>query len=512
VVPSGGPLAQAGGTLPGVVAIAGRRADAPVMRQYGRGNRAVALDIASSSNLRHTALSELTDAEYAQSSRTTRASHAALWRDLLHNAGLDHKNLTVHTYRTGVSILRAAGYRSASQIAEQAIDDARIAGQSIGEDLRRAVQRARRACHRGLGPPRHTAAFPVESIAKLPSGEAPLVHDGPTWPRRLLVVGSWWLTREVELGNSTLGDVSVADGVASINLPASKTDFEALGATRSHSCACGQRNGAPALLPPAICPACTLEAQIAWLRSKGCGASDALFPTESGSFPSKSTIITTIEAAAGLLQLPLVATSGARLWGGHALRRGGAQYLARSGVEVWRIQALARHSTGVILTYIENAHISTLTSIAQEAAAGRTIEVVRSELLAMQAEVARGRTQRDELRTQVQQLLAPKPNMPAIAVPVEVLAPPALVPLAGPQEACPEAKFILGLRSHGRLHRRHRKSPGLTLCGWAWARCGSASPAMDRLGAQPCALCFSEGQGDDSDTSTSSSSSPSAGV
>ena len=172
--------------------------------------------------------------------------------------------------------------------------------------------------------------------------------------------------------------------------------------------------------------------------------------------------------------MPLVATSGARLWGGHALRRGGAQYLARSGVEVWRIQALARHSTGVILTYIENAHIGTLTSIAQEAAAGRTIEVVRSELLAMQAEVARGRTQRDELRTQVQQLLAPKPNMPAIAVPVEVLAPPALVPLAGPQEASPEAKFILGLRSHGRLHRRHRKSPGVTLWGWGWARCGSA--------------------------------------
>ena len=61
----------------------------------------------------------------------------------------------------------------------------------------------------------------------------------------------------------------------------------------------------------------------------------------------------------------------------------------------------------------------------------------------MQAEVARGRTQRDERRTQVQQLLAPKPNMPAVAVPVEVLAPRLWSPLAVPQEACPEAKFSL---------------------------------------------------------------------
>ncbi len=194
------------------------------------------------------------------------------------------------------------------------------------------------------------------------------------------------------------------------------------------------------------------------------------------------------------------------------MRRGGAQYLARSGVEVWRIQALARHSTGVILTYIENAHIGTLTSIAQEAAAGRTIEVVRSELLAMQAEVARGRTQRDELRTQVQQLLAPLPNTPAIEVPVEILAFPALAPPPGPQEACPEAKYILGLRSQGRLHRRHRSTLGLTMCGWAWARCGAAAPAADRLGAQPCAMCFPDSIGESSDNSTASSASLQSGL
>jgi hypothetical protein len=93
----------------------------------------------------------------------------------------------------------------------------------------------------------------------------------------------------------------------------------------------------PGLFAISNLPHMRARSTIAWVESKGYSASDALFPTESGSFPSKSTIIATIEAAARLLQLPLVAASGVRLWGGHALRRGGAQYLARSGVEAWRI-------------------------------------------------------------------------------------------------------------------------------------------------------------------------------
>ena len=36
--------------------------------------------------------------------------------------------------------------------------------------------------------------------------------------------------------------------------------------------------------------------------------------------------------------------------GGHAWRRGGVQYFGEAGVVVWRIQALARHSSGAILT------------------------------------------------------------------------------------------------------------------------------------------------------------------
>ena len=38
------------------------------------------------------------------------------------------------------------------------------------------------------------------------------------------------------------------------------------------------------------------------------------------------------------------------------MRRGGVQFLARQGVDVWRIQALARHSSAAILGYLDNVH------------------------------------------------------------------------------------------------------------------------------------------------------------
>ena len=82
------------------------------------------------------------------------------------------------------------------------------------------------------------------------------------------------------------------------------THPEAVGATRCHSCTCGKGRGAPALLPHSICPACALVEQIAWVKSRRYSTSGALFPTASGAFPSKASIIATIEAAAGLLHLP----------------------------------------------------------------------------------------------------------------------------------------------------------------------------------------------------------------
>eukprot|EP00969_Alexandrium_andersonii_P153836 6802470-Alexandrium_andersonii.AAC.1 len=71
----------------------------------------------------------------------------------------------------------------------------------------------------------------------------------------------------------------------------------------------------------------------------------SLFPNSFGAPPAKHTVVETIRQAAVYLGLPTLGRFAEPFWGGHALRRGGAQYLGAAGVEVWRIQALARHST-----------------------------------------------------------------------------------------------------------------------------------------------------------------------
>ena len=42
------------------------------------------------------------------------------------------------------------------------------------------------------------------------------------------------------------------------------------------------------------------------------------------------------------------------------MRRSGSQFLARANVDIWRIQAWARHSSAAILLYIEDAHLPSL--------------------------------------------------------------------------------------------------------------------------------------------------------
>jgi hypothetical protein len=202
-------------------------------------------------------------------------------------------------------------------------------------------------------------------------------------PGRTIKIGCWWLLREVELGNCCLRDVTEEqDNSVNILLPASKADVMALGESRGHGCACENRTDGPALMPTRMCPACLLKAQIKFVKEEfpGLGQDAPLFPGISGNFPSKAGVISTITALAGQLGKKEKTHSGAPCWGGHAMRRGGAQYLAAAGVDVWRIQALARHSSAAILAYIEKAHVPTLKSISVEAASGRQQHALATEV------------------------------------------------------------------------------------------------------------------------------------
>ena len=176
-------------------------------------------------------------------------------------AGLDPSaHPTVDSLRIGAGSLRAAGYRSVMSYVDLAVITAAEQGWHSPPDVAREVQRLRCACKQGLGPPQQAAPFPVERIPEVPLADVPLVPDGPCFAQRLLTVGSWWLTREIEIGNAAVSDVSVDGPDIFLTLPASKTDQGGLGVARAHRCACGRQPLSPKLLPHELCPASALHA------------------------------------------------------------------------------------------------------------------------------------------------------------------------------------------------------------------------------------------------------------
>ena len=65
--------------------------------------------------------------------------------------------------------------------------------------------------------------------------------------------------------------------------------------------------------------------------------------------------------------------------GGHSSRSTGARHLARTGVEVYIIQLLARHSSAIILHYVKNIPLEVLTEHYLREKEGRNLESVLEE-------------------------------------------------------------------------------------------------------------------------------------
>jgi hypothetical protein len=85
----------------------------------------------------------------------------------------------------------------------------------------------------------------------------------------MIVIGCWWLLREVELSNASVGDVTfTSKGKPQLLLPVSKADASALGEMRSHECACETNVSNQGYLQNNICPACTLAAQASDVRKE----------------------------------------------------------------------------------------------------------------------------------------------------------------------------------------------------------------------------------------------------
>jgi hypothetical protein len=226
--------------------------------------------------------------------------------------------------------LKVGNYRSAASYLTLYRGHAERSGHSITGPFQRAFRDAARSCARGLGGAVRARALPLDQLGTLPGGPRPWCKGGPIHPRNAIVGGAWLLAREVELSTARAALVELSTTGArgptvTWHLPASKSDPEAIGTSRTHGCSCGA-------VASAGCPVHALWDQILvlqrrfptrWSKAKGFDWSLPLFPDSEGRAVEKEAMSDTIRAAAMHLNVALSSPDLTEQVTGHSLRATG---------------------------------------------------------------------------------------------------------------------------------------------------------------------------------------------
>ena len=198
--------------------------------------------------------------------------------------------------------------------------------------------------------------------------------------------------------------------------------------------------------------------------------------------------------------------------------------LAACGVELWRVQAMARHSSNAIALYVGQAHLPSLQHIAAEAGLHRALEGTRRELHTLSAEVSKVRGIVAEVRARGPEFEAMPPHetldfkVPREPEPANAALPHPVCPLPpddeeppplweGPEGSPPAAsdtQYVRTPRADAKLHIVSANSCW-SLCGWNFSRTPGAITGIDPLSADlaapSCIRCFGQQFGSDSSAS-----------
>ena len=359
------------------------RKDAPVRRQHTSGS----IPDLSTEAARASAMEDLVMDIYAPSNRASVSSRIRLCERVLAMWGLPALPPSARTISALGASLKAGGYRSASVYFSCYKTWSARHGHEWTAVLQQAFQDAVRSCERGLGGPVKARALPFDRLGSLPGGDTPWVPDGPLRPRNAMVLGAWFLTREIELSAASAAALEVSfprPGVPQVrfHLPASKNDLMAVGTAREHGCAC---HGTP--VP--FCPAHTAWDHLSFLRDRFPAFWQAdstpldlpLFPTSSGTACSKDAMTSTIIHAANLLGVELASPDGSERVSGHSLRATGAQGLAASGVDTWAIELLGRWGGDTVRGYIREARLADASAMASRVKEAVSLEALVNRIL-----------------------------------------------------------------------------------------------------------------------------------
>ena len=327
---------------------------------------------------------------FASTSHKPRESRWSTWTKLCRVRGIDPVPVTEETIFKIGAALKEGRYRSAAQYFSIAKSQHRELGFPWSADLDLAVSQAVRSVTRGMGPARLKHDFVLENAPADFGAQLHLAYDilkvPPEQrfasPEGVVVSACWFMLRGIELANVRCADVTFRRDERSvrIRLPVSKTDTEAKGCERSHSCFCRPRHApgcassqdaATMFTPLQKCqcqagrqPLCVFHAMLSQsisLRRQGSWQPESpFFPSPDASVPSKRMVARLAQAAALVLMRaqftdwPLESVVD---WAQHSFRVAGAQFFARGGVQLGQIQLVGRWGSMSILRYVQDAMV-----------------------------------------------------------------------------------------------------------------------------------------------------------
>jgi len=371
--------------------------------------------------------------------------------------------LSAEGIRAVAAVCKLRGFRSfANYLSANKLAHIRL-GHPWTAQLDLIAKESARSVNRGIGPARQSAALDLVATHGLALGHGPVVPSGPCSPGLMVCLGAFWLTREIEISTARAAHWSFTDTQVSWLLPVSKADPMALGATRTWGCLC--------IGSSALCPLHLAKRHWAFLWSQFAVNGTLphglpLFPTLNGRPASKAAVVASIEYVASALAEPLTDAAGRRRFGGHSLRVTGARHLATLGLELYKLSVLARWASPIILRYVAEAPLATVTEDCRRLLQGSSVQ---SSLQHIKQQVDSGSRTRASVDGMVLQAVDQLP----VAVPTVVREPVAF--LLNLHSGCWHAVAVSG----SDIPREH----WCTACGWHFRAGRSLEVAEWRLEA-----------------------------
>ena len=344
------------------------RAEEPVVKVARKASLHIALESACSVESRAAALADFEFDKVANSARASRASTWTTWQRM-HTAwfgcGVPVLPLTVLKIKGVGAMFKAGHYLAFSNYASRAkaehIDQFHVHGVPWCDELTVELKGALRSITRGRGAAKQAFPIDLEKIATLGCLDDPVVAGGPIGISDLLIIGSFFMARELEVACAKVGSFHIAllEAEVTWNMPVAKNDVLALGTHRTWGCICSTTLRAG-------CPFHAALRQLERLRKTALSCDIPLkelpfFPDVNGKVVDKVCVVASITKVMEMTGAPTKDALGRPMYGGHSMRTAGAVFLANIGVDTTRIEAMARWNSPMLLYYIRSAPLKSIT-------------------------------------------------------------------------------------------------------------------------------------------------------